>query len=44
MNYYEFYPRTDIVTLYRKVATIITKNLDDIAPKVRTIRNLGING
>ena len=34
MNYYEFYPRKDIVTIYRKVAAIISKNLDEIAPKV----------
>lgn len=34
MNYYEFYPRTDMVSLYKKVANIINKNLEEIAPKV----------
>lgn len=35
LNYYEFYPRSDLVTIYRKIAAIISKNLDEVAPKVR---------
>jgi hypothetical protein len=34
MNYYEFYPRSDLVTIYKKIVAIINKNLDEIAPKV----------
>lgn len=34
MNYYEFYPRSDLVTIYKKIAAIINKNLDEVAPKV----------